>query len=487
MKRILTLALALILCVGCFTGCFGGKKTGGPSGDATVVTIWSTEAGAQAVWKELVDNWNNTTGKEKNIYIDFQVATDGQKVNVAIQNDSLPNIFTVSGTQLKKLILSEQIMALNDMPGGEEFLKEFGQAGESGKNLKDGKQYSVYANVRTAGLIINEDLFKKAGIVDKKGNAKAPKTISEMKDAAKKIAALGDDYYGFIFPLRAGLGYTIDYQTSTSFERIGKENAASYIDLDKQEVHYDGYKDRYQWLLDWKKDDEKNAKKKNYGGLLFPGALEMENDPARSYFLSGTIGMFPAISWDVGVYTTQFVINSFDWKVVEFPLLDGHEHTGNYWNQRGGSFLIGKTAANKSKKDLEATMEVYKFLFSLEVRKTMFERGMNISGKTDVLESVDKSKLHPQFLKFAEFVDEDRVYVSDEAYVLEGESWKVLFEKVWQGNLTLDAAIKDYEKRSTEALRKAIKDGKYDVERQKRVNQYIETGDTSIDVEKKWD
>ena len=385
MKRILTLALAIILCVGCFEVCFGGKKTSGPEKDDTVVTIWSTEAGAKAVWEELVDNWNKTTGKEKNIYIDFQISTDSQKVDVAIQNDTLPNIFTVSATQLKKLILNEQIMALNDMPGGEEFLKDFGQAGESGKNMKDGKQYSVYANVRTAGLIINEDLFEKAGIVDKKGKAKAPKTISEMKDAAKKIAALGDDYYGFIFPLRAGLGYTIDYQTSTSFESTGDKNVATYIDLDKQEVHYEGYKDRYQWLLDWKKDDEKNEKKKNYGSLLFPNALEMENDPARSYFLSGTIGMFPAISWDVGVYTTQFVINSFDWKVVEFPLLDGHEHTGNYWNQRGGSFFIGKTAANKSKKDLEATMEVYKFLFSLDVRKTMFERGINISGKQTFL------------------------------------------------------------------------------------------------------
>ncbi|MBQ8808258.1 MAG: hypothetical protein IJZ81_03000, partial [Clostridia bacterium] len=90
------------------------------------------------------------------------------------------------------------------------------------------------------------------------------------------------------------------------------------------------------------------------------------------------------------------------------------------------------------------------------------------------------------FLQFAEFVDEDKIYVSNEAYTLEGENWKTLFEKVWQGTMTLDAAIKEYEERSTESLKKSIKKGEYDVERQKRVLEYQKTGDTTIDIEKKW-
>ncbi|MBQ8807874.1 MAG: hypothetical protein IJZ81_01035 [Clostridia bacterium] len=478
MKKSLALLLALVLCVACVAGC--GKKTAAPK-DATVVTVWSTEAGAQAVYKELVDKWNETTGKEKNIWIDLVVFTDSSRVDIAQQNDSLPNLFDGNAKQREKFIDAGAVAAINDLPGGEEFLKEYGQAGIDGENVFDGKQYTVYSTVRTAGLIINKDLFKQAGIVDKKGKVKAPKTISEMKAAAKKIAAQGDDYYGFAFPLKFGLGYTIDYPTASSFEEAGKENVASYTDLDKLEVHYDGYKDRYQWLLDWRDEDKKTESKNNYGGLFFPNALELDNDTARSYFMGGKIGMFPAISWDVGVYTTQFIIKDFEWDVVEFPVLDGHENTGCYWNQRGGTKLIGKKAALKSDKDAKATMEVLKFWYSKEFRKTVYERGINLSFKNDFLDEVDNSKVTPQFAKFSQWIDENKRYAKSEPYNVEGATWKDLFQKVWNKDMTLDAAIADYEKRATESLRRAIDKGDYDVERQKKVQRYLE-GEDGLDL-----
>ena len=97
--------------------------------------------------------------------------------------------------------------------------------------------------------------------------------------------------------------------------------------------------------------------------------------------------------------------------------------------------------------------------------------------KTDVLENYDKDKVDPHFAQFAQFVDETNRYAKNEAYTVEGDNWATLFQKVWMGEMTLDAAIKDLEVRSTRDLKKAVTKGEYDAERQKRVNSYLKGAD----------
>ena len=123
--------------------------------------------------------------------------------------------------------------------------------------------------------------------------------------------------------------------------------------------------------------------------------------------------------------------------------------------------------ALKNEKIAKATLEVYKFIYSLETRTELFERGIEVSCKTDVLEKVDKSKLDPRLVKFAEFVPEKVLRYPSEKYAVEGANWDALFQQVWIGDITLDAAIKDLETRATAGLRKAVKDGSYNVARQK--------------------
>ena len=69
-KKLLSILLALILCVGSLAGCGGNgeakKKTSADSDDV-IIDVWSTEAGAQSVWEELVDEWNANEGDEKNM------------------------------------------------------------------------------------------------------------------------------------------------------------------------------------------------------------------------------------------------------------------------------------------------------------------------------------------------------------------------------------------------------------------------------------
>ncbi len=471
MKKLLSITLVLMLCMGFFTGCGNNEnvnvvtKTKADADDVTI-DVWSGDAGSQASWEKLVGEWNATKGEEKNIFINWVTNTDNTKNDVAEQNGTLPHLFAGSSMQLKKFIVNGSAMAIDELPGGPEYIKEYALAGQDGSNMKDGKTYTLRTTANTAGLIINEDLFVKAGIVDENGKAKAPTTMSELREAAKKITNASEQIYGYVFPGKFSLYFTVEAQTAHSFGYKGTKEGREYIDFDAQEVHFDGYKDTYQWLFDLRDD-----------GSLFPGAETLDNDTARAYFAVGKAGMFPAISWDVSVFNTQFPAE-FNWRVVEFPVLDGHENTGLYTTDIGGGMIIGRKAAEKNPQE---TMEVLKFITSIETRAARFEDGSVLSAKKDVLEKVDESKIDKNFLQFAEFVRDDANYATEETYVNEGEPWKDLFGKAWAGDITLDEAIEIHEKNATKGLRKAIQDGKYDVERQKRVYEYIQ-GDNSQDI-----
>ena len=470
MKKLLSIALTAMIFVGCFTGCGNGNTTGDAKSQAdaddVTIDVWSGDAGSQELWEQLVAEWNATTGEEKNIFINWVTNTDNTKNDVAEQNGTLPHIFAGSEVQLKKFIVNGSVMPIDELPGGSEYIQEYDVAGQDGNNMKDSKTYTLRTTANTAGLIINEDLFVKAGIVDENGKAKAPTTMSELREAAKKITNESEQIYGYVFPGKFSLYYTVDAQTAHSFGKPGTKEAREYVDLDAQEVHYDGFKDTYQWLFDLKED-----------GSLFPGAETIDNDTARAYFSVGKVGMFPAISWDVAVFNDQFPAE-FNWRVVEFPVLDGHKNTGLYTSDLGGGMMIGRKAAEKNPAE---TMEVLKFITSLETRTARFEGGVALSAKKDVLERVDQSKIDPNFLQFAEFVRDDARFATSESYVNEGELWKDLFSKAWAGDITLDEAIKIYEKNATAGLRKAIEKGTYDVERQRRVYKYLQ-GDDSQDV-----
>lgn len=461
MKKILSLTLAAVLSVTCLAGC---KKTEDKSAaakakadkDDVVVRVWSGDAGGQKVWEKLVSDWNASEGDEKNIFIDFTVSTDGQRIDVAQQNGTLPEITNANTTQIEKMIATGDLIPINDLPGGDEFLKEYDQPGVEGVNKYGDKQYGVYRRAITAGLIYNKDLFKKAGIVDKNGEAKPPKTIADIRAAAKKITNPDANIYGFAFPLKFNVNYTVVNQTESSFPA---DNPRVVYDYDALTMDYSGYKDTFQWILDLRDD-----------GSVFPGAETLDNDTARAYFASGIIGMIPAISWDVGVYTTQFIPEGFEWDMCEFPVLDGHERGFNF-QQNQGLQTISKNAL-KDEKTAAATMEVYKFLYSLDVRKTLFEENIDLSCKKDVLEVADMSKIHPVFTKFAKLVSDDfTVYQSPGTYVTEGRTWQELFEDVWTKKMTLDDAISDFSKRETEGLRNAVKKGTYDIEIAKKVEE----------------
>ena len=437
MKRLLGIVLIITLMVTMFVGC---KSDSG----LQKVRVWTSDSGAKAIWDPLVEEFNNTVGKEKGIKLEWE--TYGSDYNtvldVARQNGQLPEIITPSDAKLRDYIATGDVIAIDDMPGGPEFLQEYGSPYAKGTPLlTNGKTYGVNATSNVAALIYNKDLFKKAGIVDENGEPTPPKTLAEAREYAKRLTNKKEGIYGYSFPMAFSMSYILGIPTVTSMGRTAK--------YDYDELTYDvsAWKEPLQWIIDMKND-----------GSLFPGLESLDNDTSRSYFAAGKIGMMAGISWDVSVLTNQFVAGC-DWGVAPFPLVDENVKYPA-WRDLSNAYKITKTA-NETGKD--KVMEVYKFIYSYETRMTLYENNARISCKNDVLTGADESKLDPHFKDFAMLMDEDYVVMTNPPLKIEGKTADDVYKEAILGRISVDEAIKDINRRYTAALKKGVQDGSIDV------------------------
>lgn len=127
MKRKAIFTVSAVVCAisVLFSGC-GAKKTSN-SGGVTTVTVWSSDGSGKSTWEALVKKFNETTGKEKGVSIEW-VTYGGSElstvVDVAQKNGQLPELCNLTANQEKKFILSGDIIPIEDLDGGKEFIDE---------------------------------------------------------------------------------------------------------------------------------------------------------------------------------------------------------------------------------------------------------------------------------------------------------------------------------------------------------------------------
>lgn len=441
MKKLLCLVLCLIMAL-TMVGCSDDSKT---KGDITEITVWTSDAGGKEQWEKLVGEFNQTTGKEKGIKIVWETQSDfATAIEVARKNGQLPEIASVS--DIEGYSKTGDILPLSELPGGEEFVKEYDAKLVQGRNKIGDVIYNVPSSSNVPGLIYNKDLFIEAGIVDENGEPAVPKTWEEVRAVAKKLTDTKKQVYGIAFPMKEPAilgGYMLRTHFNASFGDMDT------YDFEKGVVSYDNYRYALKWMMDIKND-----------GSYFPGAESLDNDTARAYFAEGKIGMFLGMSWDVGVFTSQFKAKC-DWAVAPCPVAEGVEERQLNWRDISGTYTVCKSARDT---DMEKVMEVYKFIFSLNTRKTMYEAGIRIPCKKDAIEAADKSKLPEQLVQFASLLDEEYEYFVAPSLKLEGDKWNLNIPKVWAGKMTADQAVDDMNKRYTDAFKKGIADGSVNVE-----------------------
>ncbi len=366
LNKAAVIAAATMLVASMFAGC--GKTAEEVAEGVTEIHVWSGERHSKIALTKLVEEYNKTVGAEKGIKIVYEVkeADLAKNIELALQSGQAPEIF--QGGSLAKNVESGYIAALDDLPGGKELVEKYQPFLRDFYNRYDGKTYNLPYGATTNGIVYNKDMFKKAGIVDEKGEAKPPKTWAEMREYAKKLTNDKNNEYGIIYELKeAGFfGNNVEITSAASAGHLAYNPA-------KGEYDYGAYKAAMETLLGIKED-------KSY----MPGAESLDNDRARARFSEGNIGMKFAYSFDVGVYNDQFPAKC-DWGVAPMPVADENDTYKQYYDL-GSGYSVNATVLGSD--IAEKVMEAYKWLNSDELFVELYKQCMYIPYNADIVKGV---------------------------------------------------------------------------------------------------
>ena len=403
--------------------------------ETQVVRVWCDSAHSQSIRDAQVEEFNNTIGKEEGIKIEYTVyGTDyADVINVALMANDGPDLFSPSSNTFAQYVQAGYAVPIEDLPGSESLLNKYDRAELIvGDQVFNDKVYSLPFSLESYKMIINKDLFDKAGI------AEPPKTWDEVREDAKKITeASNGEAYGYFLATQSG--WTLDhYIYSVSAASLGH-------------FGYDAVSGKYRYadglpiinnILGMIED-----------GSVFPGYENMDADTARAQFSAGRVGIVMAASFDVAVYTDQFpaVCN---WVVCDPPAI---KSTGYEYKEmvRAVNILAVAKKATESK-DPSKVAKVLEFFYADENLVPMYEAGMYVPYKSEVVSMANESSVKG-WKEFSTFKDNKMIIrMSDPKGVIkyEGLSARETLAKLLSGGFSEDAAtvLKDLDDRLNSGL-----------------------------------
>lgn len=437
-SKLLSLVLTIVFAVTLLTGC-GGNET---SGEITTVTFWSGHGHSKAFMEKFIEDYNNNQGKKDGIKIEFTYFspdTFSKNVELAFENGTAPDL--VSAASLKKNVENGNLLAINDLPGGEEYLDGFfakhPEMKEEGNTDINGKTYCIPIAATTYGLAYNVQMFKDAGLVDEKGEPTPPKTIEEMREYAKILTDKSSQKYGIVIPAKNSnwVDNEIIYPAAVSCGHLDYDYVNGVFEFDQTKPYI------------------KNIKNMIDDGSVFPGMYSLNDDQARAYFAEGKIGMKISASFDVAVWRDQFPAK-IEWNVAPIPVLNENDS----YKQRmffEYSSLINSAALERV--GAEKLMKVYKLFTSDEIIAQKYKEGIAISPYPEKVEGISLDFSGGDWIKnwksFSDIVSISSAYplwpTGDSSIV---PKFNQYVSEILVGKLDLDAGIADYEAKREEAV-----------------------------------
>jgi multiple sugar transport system substrate-binding protein len=181
------------------TGCGGGGDTGGGSGGSSgggeptgTITVWARDS-QKGFMSRLVDVYNKSHKVQAKVTI-IPAPSFVQKLGTAASSGSGPDVSSIDLVYAPYFASAGALEDITDMANALPYKDALSPSHRRLATFED-KTYALPFTAEASAVYYNKDLFKKAGL----DPAKPPTTFAEMRDAAKKIRALGSDYYGFTF------------------------------------------------------------------------------------------------------------------------------------------------------------------------------------------------------------------------------------------------------------------------------------------------
>lgn len=247
------LAVVLVLLLGAATAWFLTKDKKTATTPAQTTSNGKTELTFMVHWLE--DQQINGV-KDKN----GKIISKGIKQYLDEYTAANPNV-TFKLVQVQYDDYADRLRVLNDSgsapdiyqiyaPWGAEYVRAGMLAEPPAEVVKDvqtnyistsgvtieGKIWGIPTEINNYALLYNKELFKQAGITDAAGNAKMPKTWSEVLDAAKKLTKR--DSKGNITQYGVAFSKDFDWQVVDPFLSLLFSNGGSYLSADLKKAAF---------------------------------------------------------------------------------------------------------------------------------------------------------------------------------------------------------------------------------------------------------
>lgn len=409
----------------------GNGVLSGKSGKKETVTFWTHYSVNSEYQQQLIDEFNNNNNE---VEIEMTHVTDqySDMLYLSMSSNDSPDIYMVTGPSMtKKVTQMEWAKPLNEFVTDEFKDRFIGDVWIKNNNVINGNIMMIPDQSATFRMLYNTELFKRAGI------DKVPATFDEMREAAKKISALGDDYDGF------GLELSDTYQLDLAvFNGIGNYALGTLhgYDYAKGEFDYSVYKPVIEMFRGMKLD-----------GSLIDGELLIGVDNVRARFGEGKVGMIPSVSWETSMF--EEMNPQFEIGVANWPTADGTPKGKNTLQISSGFAM-----SNFCEKP-EAAWKAIEFLSSEDFTGKLNAKNATISLlKADQGEKTEyANKLQPYFMPN----ESDAVWPAlVPALKMKGDFKGPVFTKlITESDTDIDAALKDLTDRSNEAFREACANG----------------------------
>lgn len=443
-KRIISALLASAIVVS-LAGCSGSDTSSTASagtaaaGNKTTIEVWTNDRHDSDYISSQIEKFN--ASNTSNIKIHQTIVADDDYINMlsmAKSSGTAPDIAGISGGQdlnMKTYADTNMVLPLNDYikAAGDTFEKTTDSSKHifEGLNAVNGKIYWVPTSVRSGTrMIYNEDLVKSAG------TTKLPTTLPELVKLAKDITAKGNgSYYGYASTSSAPFVRCFE-----GIAELSGQNRYGY-DYVNGKFDFSGYK---AVATEFKKIFTDKS--------VFPGSSTQGVDAMRAQFANGVIGIWANASQEAGVFTNQFPVKKFTWKVGELPTVEG-KIKGALTAQPQKGYMIMSTT-----KHAEAAWEVIKFFSSEDFLKGYLEKGYGLPYSDHMKSMVDSSKAG----RISDFAlkDYESVYPVAPAVSIDGEDMQKVLWSAVMGERDIDAAIKDLNTRYNAALESDVSSGK---------------------------
>ncbi|WP_127473269.1 ABC transporter substrate-binding protein [Microbacterium sulfonylureivorans] len=397
------------------TACSGGEAAPDASIDDPNPT------GTVQFWtRSVLDEWAQKVVAEFNATHEVQVEitsiTDDQiptKLSAAFRTDNVPDVIAADPGQALPYITSGNYMDIT-----EQVEAYAGGASITGPQLEstkwDDKYWGTPAFLDASVLLYNKDLFEQAGI------SGPPTNLDEMLDSARKVSALGDEYYGLT--LGGSCAGCLAFSTMPNFWSSTGGALIIGADLDDQKA---GAADNpgLKAMLE--------MYKAAWAEGLIPQAAQAETGATwNKDFQAGNIGI---ATGGLGSYTSAPAEVKDSIGVAPLPTAEGGIST--YLG--GGNFGITAKAKNPA-----GAWQFIQFALAKEQQATLPEAGFS-PVRSDLLDDAAFTAQYPYVVPAIEAAQTGfGVQTNYQAAIMNDATgpWLTMFQKaVFQGEV--DAAI----------------------------------------------